>query len=86
MTRGSIGRWATLAAVLYNIQVAAAADLPAAAPVYKASPPVAAYDWTGFYVGGNIGYGWGRANATDTVVAVALSRGSSRSAFLMPIP
>lgn len=67
MTRGSVGRWATLAAVFCSIQVAAAADLPAAAPVYKAPPPVAAYDWTGFYVGGNIGYGWGRANATDTV-------------------
>ena len=38
---------------------AAAADLPAA-PTYKAPAPVAAvYNWTGFYVGGNAGYGWG---------------------------
>lgn len=38
---------------------AAAADLPAA-PAYKAPAPVAAvYNWTGFYVGGNAGYGWG---------------------------
>ena len=38
---------------------AAAADLPAA-PAYKAPAPVAAvYNWTGFYVGGNGGYGWG---------------------------
>lgn len=38
---------------------AAAADLPVA-PAYKAPAPVAAvYNWTGFYVGGNGGYGWG---------------------------
>ena len=30
-------------------------------PVYKAPPAGAlpvTYDWTGFYVGGHIGYGW----------------------------
>ncbi|MGP0091063.1 MAG: hypothetical protein ACLPKB_14055 [Xanthobacteraceae bacterium] len=36
---------------------AAAADLPSArAPVYPTAPPyVAAYNWTGFYIGGNVG-------------------------------
>jgi len=48
---------------------ALAADLPAKAPVYTKAPvyvepPV---DWTGFYVGGNIGYSWGRSNDTSTV-------------------
>jgi len=39
---------------------AAAADLPTA-PAYKAPAPVAAvYNWTGFYVGVNGGYGWGK--------------------------
>ena len=33
---------------------ACAADLPLKAPVYKA-----VYDWTGFYVGGHVGYGNG---------------------------
>jgi outer membrane immunogenic protein len=44
---------------------ASAADM---APAYtKAPPPVVApvYNWTGFYVGGNIGGGWG--HATDPV-------------------
>jgi outer membrane immunogenic protein len=38
---------------------ALAADLPVKAPVR--APVVAPYNWTGCYVGGNIGYGWGRA-------------------------
>src|SRR6202165_1520016 len=34
----------------------------------KAPPPVAVvYDWTGFYIGGNIGYSWGRSSDTSTL-------------------
>ena len=48
---------------------ALAADLPARAPVYTKAPayvePV--YDWTGFYIGGNLGYSWGRSSDTSTV-------------------
>src|ERR1700677_5252735 len=39
-----------------------AADLPvrsAPSPMYS---PVSAYNWTGFYVGANAGYGWGNQN------------------------
>jgi outer membrane immunogenic protein len=38
-----------------------AADIPRAMPV-KAPPAVAAtiYSWSGFYIGGHAGYGWGR--------------------------
>jgi outer membrane immunogenic protein len=48
---------------------AMAADLPAA-PVYKAPviAPAPWYDWTGFYIGLNGGYSWGRS-ATDFSVA-----------------
>src|SRR6202047_2955257 len=43
-----------------------AADL---APVYTKAPPpvVAVYDWTGFYIGGNIGYSWGRSSTTSAL-------------------
>jgi len=53
-------------------QVASAADLPVKAPVYKA-PIVARYNWTGFYVGGNIGYSWGKGdtNVVDPGLAPA---------------
>lgn len=50
-----------------------AADLPAKAPIYTKAPvyvePV--FDWTGFYVGGNIGYSWGRSSDTSTISTVA---------------
>jgi outer membrane immunogenic protein len=36
-----------------------AADLPVKAPIM--APIVPVYNWTGCYVGGNIGYSWGRA-------------------------
>ena len=42
-----------------------AADMPVRAPVYKATPAVAFYNWTGPYVGGHIGYGWATARFTD---------------------
>lgn len=48
------------------VQIASAADLPRKAPaVVPVAPPVL-YNWSGFYVGGNIGYGWGRAHSDIT--------------------
>jgi outer membrane immunogenic protein len=44
---------------MLGIGAASAADLPVKAPAYKAPPPLV-YSWTGFYVGANIGGGWGR--------------------------
>lgn len=61
---------------IYSLAVAAAslvasnayaADL---APVYKAAPVVApVYNWTGLYVGGHVGYGWGETNVAPTGIA-----------------
>ena len=48
---------------------ALAADLPAKGPVYTKAPAYVApvYEWTGFYIGGNIGYSWGRSSDASTV-------------------
>jgi outer membrane immunogenic protein len=59
----------TLATVVLALSAisASAADL-AARPYTKAPvPPATVYSWTGFYVGGNVGYGWGRSDL-DTVL------------------
>ena len=51
-------RWAILVAAgaATFSQVASAADLPRKAPPPVVAPP---FSWTGFYVGANVGYGWG---------------------------
>jgi outer membrane immunogenic protein len=45
-------------AALLGAGSALAADLPE--PAYKAPPIVAAYSWTGYYIGANAGYSFGR--------------------------
>jgi outer membrane immunogenic protein len=48
-----------------------AADMRVVAPMSRAPAPVyVPFSWTGFYVGGNIGYGWADANATVTAFGV----------------
>jgi outer membrane immunogenic protein len=47
-----------------------AADLPSAPmpqPVYTPPPPPVVYNWTGFYFGGNVGYGWATSSGTSTI-------------------
>jgi outer membrane immunogenic protein len=52
-------------------QIASAADMPVKAPVVT---PVPSSNWTGFYVGGTVGYGW-----TDpTVTPSANDPGSAK--------
>jgi outer membrane immunogenic protein len=50
---------------------AQAADMPTEMPV-KAAPIDPPWSWTGLYVGGNVGYSWGKS---DTDVAYATSPG-----------
>jgi len=56
--------------ILAGVNAAAAADLPVKAPIVKA-PIVPLWTWTGFYVGGNVGYSWGSSDVdlryTDTL-------------------
>ena len=55
--------------------------MPVKAPAYN-PPIIAPYNWTGFYIGGNVGYSWGKADSdisTDPVIA-------NFGAFTIPIP
>ena len=46
---------------------ALAADLAPRMYTKAPAPVVAIYDWTGFYIGGNIGYSWGRSSTTEAL-------------------
>jgi len=63
-----------VAGTTMGIGIASAADIQR--PVYKAPPagvmPVA-YDWTGFYVGGHVGYGWADKSWQDSFGLFGLS-------------
>jgi outer membrane immunogenic protein len=60
---------------------AAAADMPLKAPL----PMAPVYSWTGFYFGGNVGYGWGNNDAItfsgDPNTAAAIARGQVASSL-----
>jgi outer membrane immunogenic protein len=60
------------------MQAASAADMPVKAPAYQAP---AAYNWTGFYLGGHIGGGWSHTdwNQTFSSFALALDSGSANA-------
>ncbi len=55
---------------------AMAADLPVKAPAYR-SPVVVPYNWTGCFIGGNVGYGWGRNQVNDFITAPGFDVGSN---------
>jgi outer membrane immunogenic protein len=57
---------AVIAAVGAGSLGARAADM-APAPYVKAPIVAPVYNWTGFYIGGNVGYSWGRSNDTSTL-------------------
>ena len=53
---------------------ALAADMPAKAPMYtKAPEAVVGVNWTGFYVGGNVGYSWGRQSTAPVITGSTTS-------------
>ncbi len=56
--------------LLAATSLAWAADLPSAPmpqPVYTPAPPPPVYNWSGFYLGANVGYGFTNGSGTVTV-------------------
>src|SRR6187402_729083 len=70
----------TAAALLALTAGAQAADMAAKAPYYKV-PVTAVYDWTGFYMGVNAGYGVGRDRLQNND---PVTPGSATSTYLQP--
>jgi outer membrane immunogenic protein len=57
------------AAMLFGVSAASGADLPARAYTKAPVAIAAVYNWTGFYVGANVGYGWGTDHTVLTTDA-----------------
>jgi outer membrane immunogenic protein len=72
-------------AAFVTADFAAAADLP----IYTKAPPIVTpWSWAGFYIGGNVGYSWGRA-ATDfneTGTATSVETATTNSLAPLPLP
>lgn len=70
-----------IASAAFASLLVATSALAADLPVYTKAPPVAlVYDWTGFYIGTNLGYSWGRGTTDGNVTGtqtVATARGAT---------
>jgi len=53
---------ASISLLALSVGGAVAADLPRAAPAYKAPVAIPMFNWTGGYIGVNAGYGWGTSD------------------------
>jgi outer membrane immunogenic protein len=54
------------ALALISARPGLAADLPTRMPVKAAPAPARVFSWTGCYLGGHVGWGWGRKTVADT--------------------
>lgn len=61
---------------------ASAADLPRGGPVYKAPVMMPLYNWSGLYIGANIGWGWTNGDGTATIAGVTGPVSGSGNGFL----
>jgi outer membrane immunogenic protein len=65
MRRSTIAAIAAVSAIAFT-QIASAADLPRKAPAYMPPPLPVVYNWTGCYLGANVGGHWGRDEISTT--------------------
>jgi outer membrane immunogenic protein len=61
------------ACAIVSVQAASAADMPIKAPAHA---PVAVSNWTGFYLGGQVGGGWASNTQTNIDATGAFSAGT----------
>jgi outer membrane immunogenic protein len=67
---------------LFAVTSASAADLP----VYSKAPPVAVvFDWTGGYIGTNVGYSWGRGVTDGTVTGTQTIVATRAATIVNPV-
>ncbi len=66
---------AAAAASLACGSTASAADMAVKAP--RIAPPIAAFSWTGCYIGGDVGHAWARDRDDETVTATGAPSGFS---------
>ena len=67
-----------VAAILATPSMGFAADLPRAAPPAQMPVMVPVYNWTGFYIGGNIGYAWRSTDITGNFLGANWSLSNDR--------
>lgn len=61
------------ASAVASAQITWAADMPVKAPRYAPTPPPALDSWTGFYIGGNVGYSWGNADTDFNAAPITVN-------------
>jgi outer membrane immunogenic protein len=74
-----------IATTIFGLGAASAADLPVKAYTKAPAAIAAVYNWNGFYVGANVGYGWGNHH-TNLTSDPALSDPTSSHCSIRPTP
>ena len=73
--KGEIMKRTLIASAAFASMLVATSAFAADLPVYTKAPAVAVvYDWTGYYIGTNVGYSFGRGTTDGTVTGTQTTR------------